>query len=100
MHFYEDKFAINVETVTSLYNLVLTTALAFLLVFRLNRVAVRWWDTRTMWGTIVADVRILSSCILEYVSFYFTFIYIYILYYIIMNLYTSLFFFTTYIFMT
>ena len=51
-----------------MYNLVLTTALAFLLVFRLNRVAVRWWDTRTKWGLIVAEARILTSCILEYVS--------------------------------
>ena len=67
MHIYKDKFILNLEQVTSLYNLVLTTALAFLLVFRLNRVAIRWWDTRTMWGTIVADARILTSCILEHV---------------------------------
>lgn len=59
---------LELDTVRAMYNLVLTTALAFLLVFRLNRVAVRWWDTRTMWGAIVADARILASCILEHVS--------------------------------
>ena len=68
-HIYKDKFNFTLETATSLYNLVLTTALAFLLVFRLNRVAVRWWDTRSMWGMIVADARILASCILEHVSY-------------------------------
>jgi predicted membrane chloride channel (bestrophin family) len=57
------------DSISSFYNLVLTTALAFLLVFRLNRVAIRWWDTRMMWGTIVADARTLTDLILEHVSF-------------------------------
>mmetsp|Transcript_5107 Transcript_5107/g.7678 ORF Transcript_5107/g.7678 Transcript_5107/m.7678 type:complete len:398 (+) Transcript_5107:27-1220(+) len=52
----------------SIYTLVLTTTLAFLLVFRLNRVAVRWWDTRRMWGIIVANARLLACGILEHAS--------------------------------
>jgi amino acid transporter len=77
VYVYQDMLYLEVDTIRSMYNLVLTTALAFLLVFRLNRVAVRWWDTRTMWGAIVADARILASCILEHVSFYKFFIYYY-----------------------
>ena len=52
IHIYKDSFILRLEAVTSLYNLVLTTALAFLLVFRLNRVAIRWC------------VYILSDCLL------------------------------------
>jgi len=52
----------------SLYSLFLTTTLAFLLVFRLNRVAVRWWETRMMWGSIVAESRILASRILDHTN--------------------------------
>jgi len=52
----------------SLYSLFVTTVIAFLLVFRLNRVAIRWWDTRRMWGSIVAQSRILASCILEHTN--------------------------------
>ncbi len=65
---YKDKMVINLETTSSLYNLVLTTVLAFLMVFRINRAALRWWDTRTMWGRIVSDVRIIAICVLEHVS--------------------------------
>uniref|UniRef100_A0A7S1VRX8 Bestrophin homolog n=1 Tax=Grammatophora oceanica TaxID=210454 RepID=A0A7S1VRX8_9STRA len=46
------------------YSLVLKTSLAFLLVFRLNRVAVRYWETRTMWGTITLLTRGLVQSIL------------------------------------
>lgn len=46
------------------FSLVLTTTMAFLLVFRLNRVAIRWWDTRRMWGVIIAQCRMLASSIL------------------------------------
>ena len=45
----------------SAYGVILSTGLAFLLVFRMNRVAIRWWDTRRMWGIIVEDVRVLVS---------------------------------------
>lgn len=56
---FKDSFEIPSEPWASLYTLVLTTSLAFLLVFRLNRVAIRWWDTREKWGMIVAHTRIL-----------------------------------------
>ena len=32
------------------YSLVLKTSLAFLLVFRLNRCAMQYWESRTIWG--------------------------------------------------
>jgi len=62
------KFTISPDSWDTLYSLFLTTALAFLLVFRLNRVAIRWWDTRRMWGAIVAQSRILACCILEHTN--------------------------------
>lgn len=37
-----------------------------MLVFRLNRVAIRWWDTRAMWGSVVAQARSLTSAIVEH----------------------------------
>ena len=49
-------------------NLFITACLTFLLVFRLNRVAIRWWDTRRMWGVIVEQMRTLTSEILEHVQ--------------------------------
>jgi len=64
----KEKFNISPDSWDTLYSLFLTTALAFLLVFRLNRVAIRWWDTRRMWGAIVAQSRILASCILEHTN--------------------------------
>jgi predicted membrane chloride channel (bestrophin family) len=36
------------------FGLVINTTLAFLLVFRLNRSAERYWRAREAWGTIVA----------------------------------------------
>lgn len=41
--------------------IVLNTSLSFLLVFRLNRAAERYWLARESWGTIVGDVRHLVS---------------------------------------
>jgi predicted membrane chloride channel (bestrophin family) len=38
----------------------LTTTLSLMLVFRLSRAAVRWWDSRMMWGLIIAKVRQIS----------------------------------------
>lgn len=64
----KDRFSISPDSWDTLYSLFLTTALAFLLVFRLNRVAIRWWDTRRMWGAIVAHSRILANCILEHTN--------------------------------
>ena len=65
---FKESFEVDSEPWASIYTLVLTTALAFLLVFRLNRVAIRWWDCRQMWGIIVANVRILANGILEYTN--------------------------------
>lgn len=48
-------------------NLLVSACLAFLLVFRLNRVAIRWWDTRRNWGVVVEQVRTIVSEILEHV---------------------------------
>jgi len=50
---------------SSMLTSTLGTCLAFLLVFRLNRAAVRWWNVRQMWGDIVRDSRVLVSAILE-----------------------------------
>ncbi len=53
--------ALNLDQFNSAYNLVLTT-MSFLLVFRLNRAAVRFWSTRQMWGKLVEVVRQLACC--------------------------------------
>jgi len=50
------------------YALVMKTALAFLLVFRLNRVAIRYWETRTMWGNVTLNCRALTSGILVHLK--------------------------------
>lgn len=65
---FRDKFEYDEEPWSSLYTLVLTTSLAFLLVFRLNRVAIRWWDTRRMWGEVIEHSRVLVNGILEHTS--------------------------------
>jgi len=52
----------------SLHSAVFSTTLAFLLVFRLNRVALRWWETRRMWGVIVEQIRILVASAMEYMQ--------------------------------
>ena len=60
------SFFIDKEPWASIYTLVLTTTLAFLLVFRLNRAAIRWWDTRQMWGSVIAHSRLLVGAIVEH----------------------------------
>jgi ion channel-forming bestrophin family protein len=47
-----------------IFELVLQTSLAFLLVFRLNRCALRFWETRTMWGNLMHNTRNLVGGIL------------------------------------
>lgn len=42
------------------YSLVLTVV-GFLLVFRLNRAAIRFWDSRTAWGKLVEAGRLLAE---------------------------------------
>jgi predicted membrane chloride channel (bestrophin family) len=63
---FQNSFKIQEEPWGSIYTLVLTTSLAFMLVFRLNRVAIRWWDTRAMWGSIITNTRVLTSAIVEH----------------------------------
>jgi putative membrane protein len=52
--------AVNLDQFTSAFGLVLTT-LSFLLVFRLNRAAVRYWTVRQQWGKLVEVGRQLSA---------------------------------------
>ncbi len=37
------------------------TTLSLMLVFRLSRAAVRWWDSRQFWGGIIANTRIIAG---------------------------------------
>lgn len=48
----------------SYFGLVMNSSLAFLLVFRLNRSAERYWSARTSWGIIVALGRTIVGSIL------------------------------------
>ena len=50
----------------TVYALVLKTSLAFLLVFRLNRCAMRFWEARGYWGNLAHITRNLVSGILMY----------------------------------
>ena len=50
----------------TVYSLVLKTSLAFLLVFRLNRCAMRFWEARGYWGNVTHLTRNLVSGILLY----------------------------------
>mmetsp|Transcript_8461 Transcript_8461/g.20368 ORF Transcript_8461/g.20368 Transcript_8461/m.20368 type:complete len:446 (+) Transcript_8461:146-1483(+) len=50
----------------TVYSLVLKTSLAFLLVFRLNRCALRFWEARGYWGAVTHLTRNLVSGILMY----------------------------------
>jgi putative membrane protein len=56
--------SLEVENWESTYGIILNFSLAFLLVFRLNRAADRFWQSRAMWGRIVAVSRYLVSTIL------------------------------------
>mmetsp|Transcript_23879 Transcript_23879/g.36825 ORF Transcript_23879/g.36825 Transcript_23879/m.36825 type:complete len:365 (+) Transcript_23879:83-1177(+) len=40
--------------------------ITFLVVFRLNRASLRWWDVRKNWGVILAETRILVNTIMTY----------------------------------
>ena len=52
----------------NIYSLVLKTALAFLLVFRLNRCAMRYWEARGLWGNLAHNTRNLVGNLLMYGS--------------------------------
>jgi len=45
----------------SFYTYAVTTTLALMLVFRLNRAALRWWVAREFWGAMMAYYRNFSS---------------------------------------
>lgn len=48
------------------FGVVLSSTLSFLLVFRLNRAASRYWDARAKWGMIVAKSRNFLGSIITY----------------------------------
>lgn len=48
----------------SIFGLILSSSLSFLLVFRLNRSAERFWAARMSWGTIIASSRAIVGGIL------------------------------------
>ncbi len=48
----------------SLLGLVLSSSLSFLLVFRLNRSAERYWSARMSWGVIIASSRMIVDGVL------------------------------------
>ena len=52
----------------SFYGLVLNVILSFLLVFRLNRAAARFWEARQCWGALVGIGRTMVSGILSHGS--------------------------------
>ena len=43
------------------FSLIVNTTMSFLLVFRLNRAAGRFWKARTMWGLLIARARGFSA---------------------------------------
>lgn len=48
------------------FSLIVNTTLSFLLVFRLNRAAGRFWAARTLWGRLIARARAFSGCIIAH----------------------------------
>ena len=50
----------------TVYSIAVNTSLAFLLVFRLNRCAMRFWEARGLWGNVTHNTRNLVSEILMY----------------------------------
>ena len=62
------KGGIDFSSYEVFFALVLNSSLAFLLVFRLNRSAERFWNARASWGTIVAHSRSIVSGVLVHSS--------------------------------
>jgi len=56
------------DDIEGVLELVLTTTMAFLLVFRLNRSATRFWLARGSWGVIVVRSRSMVAAILRHGS--------------------------------
>ena len=64
----EASIEIDFSSYEVFFALVLNSSLAFLLVFRLNRSAERFWNARASWGWIVALSRTMVSGILIHTS--------------------------------
>lgn len=60
----DDRTDIDFSSYESFFGLILSSSLAFLLVFRLNRSAERFWIARHSWGNIVAFCRTMVSGVL------------------------------------
>ena len=58
--YYVDTFKVPAQGLNFEFGAV-TTTLSFLLVFRMSRAAVRWWDSRSFWGVIIAKSRDLAT---------------------------------------
>ncbi|VEU33314.1 unnamed protein product [Pseudo-nitzschia multistriata] len=54
--------------IESMLELVISTTLGFLLVFRLNRSATRFWMARGCWGVLVVKIRAMVGTVLLYGS--------------------------------
>lgn len=65
---YEEWKHIDVSSYESYFGLALNSSLSFLLVFRLNRSAERYWAARTSWGAMVACGRSMVSGVLVHGS--------------------------------
>jgi putative membrane protein len=54
----------NLSSYANIFGLILSSALSFLLIFRLNRSAERFWMARKAWGTIIASSRSIAGGII------------------------------------
>jgi putative membrane protein len=63
-HYFEERTETDFSHFENFFSLVLNSSLAFLLVFRLNRSAERFWVARGAWGTIIALGRCLVGGVL------------------------------------
>jgi putative membrane protein len=65
-HFDQETVEAAVGEWQVFYSFVLNVVLSFLLVFRLNRAATRYWLSRQFWGQLIARGRLLTSGILSH----------------------------------
>jgi putative membrane protein len=63
-----ERIEVEFSTYENFFSVVLNTSLAFLLVFRLNRSAERFWDARSSWGIILAFCRSMVGDILVHAN--------------------------------
>jgi len=62
------RYIIQLDSLESIVGIMLSSALSFLLVFRLNRSAERFWRARLAWGIIIASSRSLVGGVLTHSS--------------------------------